>query len=301
MMKPGLMSGFFHDQLMDPSILEQKEPFRQAVIDNLGPLPIDFAEKLDFIHSTRHTPEPYSAAGVLLLLHFREDTAPRRSGQGEYFFQLIKRSARVSQPGDLSCPGGMLAPLLDAVLRPVIACGLIPVVGGTAKAYIRQRPADTIDTLMLLLTSAVRESWEEVRLSPFNIEFLGPLPCHSLILFRRMIFPMVVMVKNTPSYRPNHEVERIVEIPVRAFFQNENYARYQIRAEDSVRRGDQASWEFPCFIQHEGKNGQDVLWGATFHIILRFLEILFDFVLPDIRSNPIISRTLRQSYLTGNK
>jgi 8-oxo-dGTP pyrophosphatase MutT (NUDIX family) len=301
MMKPGLMSGFFYDAFMNPAILEQKESFRQAMIDKLGPLPVDFAEKLDFIHSTQHTSERYSAAGVLLLLHFRKDPASHMSGQGEYCFQLIKRSARISQPGDLSCPGGMLAPFLDAVLKPVIARGLIPVVDGTAKAYIRQRPADTVDALMLLLTSAVREAWEEIRLSPFNIEFLGPLPCHSLILFRRTIFPMVVMVKNTPSYRLNHEVDRIVEIPLKAFFQKENYARYQIKAEDSMRRGDQASWEFPCFIQREGKNGQDVLWGATFHIILHFLETLFDFALPDIRSNPVLSRTLQQSYLTGNK
>jgi 8-oxo-dGTP pyrophosphatase MutT (NUDIX family) len=300
-MKPGLTSGFFYHEFMDPAILKQKEPFRQAVIEKLGPLPIDFAEKLDFIHSTRHTSERYSAAGVLLLLYFRENATPFMSGQGEYYFQLIKRSARVSQPGDLSCPGGMLAPRLDAFLMPLIAHGLIPVLGGTAKKYVRQRQTDTVATLMLLLASAVRESWEEIRLSPFNIEFLGPLPCHSLILFRRTIFPLVVLVKNTPSYRPNHEVERIVEIPVKAFFQKENYARYQIKAVDSIRRGDQASWEFPCFIQREGKNGQDILWGATFHIILHFLEILFDFALPDISSNPVISRTLQHTYITGNK
>jgi 8-oxo-dGTP pyrophosphatase MutT (NUDIX family) len=300
MMKPGLMSGFFHDAFMDPSILKKKEPFRQAVIDKLGPLPVDFAEKLRFIRSTRQTTEPYSAAGVLLLLHFREATEPHLSGEGEYFFHLIKRSARFSQPGDLSCPGGMLSPALDALLKPLLE-RLLPVIGETAKTYIRQRSADTVDALMLLLTSAVRESWEELRLSPFNIEFLGPLPCHSLILFRRMIFPMVVMVKNTPSYRPNHEVERIVEIPLSAFFQKDNYARYQINAEESIRRSHPSSWEFPCFVHCEGGTGQDVLWGATFHIILRFLEVLFDFELPDIRSNPILSRTLQLSYLTGNK
>jgi 8-oxo-dGTP pyrophosphatase MutT (NUDIX family) len=184
---------------MDPAILKQKEPFRQTVIEKLGPLPIDFAEKLDFIHSTRHTSERYSAAGVLLLLHFRENADPLMSGKGEYYFQLIKRSARVSQPGDLSCPGGMLAPRLDAFLMPFIASGLIPIVGGAAKQYVRQRQPGSIDTLMLLLTSAVRESWEEIRLSPFNAQFLGPLPCHSLILFRRTIFPLVVLVNGASA------------------------------------------------------------------------------------------------------
>jgi 8-oxo-dGTP pyrophosphatase MutT (NUDIX family) len=256
---------------------------------------------LDFIHSTRHTSERYSAAGVLLLLYFRENADPSMSGQGEYYFHLIKRSTRVSQPGDLSCPGGMLAPRLDVLLMRLIVSGIIPVLGGTAKQYARQRPSAEFNALMLFLTGAVREAWEEIRLSPFNVEFLGPLPCHSLILFRRTIFPLVGLVKNIPCYRPNHEVERIVEIPLKAFFQKENYARYQIKAVDSIKRGDQTSWEFPCFIQHEGKTGQDILWGATFHIILHFLEILFDFALPDISSNPVISRTLEHTYITGNK
>ncbi len=269
-----------------------------AVTEKLGRLPVDYAEKLDLIHSTRHTAEPYSAAGVLLLLYFREDIGAK---QGEYYFQLIKRSAQVSQPGDLSCPGGMLAPRLDAFLMPLIASRLISVMDANANKYVHQRDSATLNILMLLLTSAIRESWEEIRLSPFNCQFLGPLPCHSLILFRRTIFPMVVMVKSNPSYRLNREVERIVEIPVKAFFHKENYARLKIKAVDAIRRSDQTTWEFPCFIHREENIGQEVLWGATFHIILRFLEVLFDYTLPDISSNPVISRTLQQTYITGNK
>jgi 8-oxo-dGTP pyrophosphatase MutT (NUDIX family) len=301
-MKPGLTSGFFYMEIhMDLAILNEKEHFQRAVIESLGRLPIDFTEKWDFIRSGRLTEERYSAAGVLLLLHFRKNTASSTTAPGEYYFQLIKRSAQIPQPGDLSCPGGMLAPRLDAFLKTFIALSLIPVLGGAAKQYARQRPADTFNTLVLFLANAVRESWEEIRLSPFNIQFLGPLPCHSLILFKRTIFPLVVLVKNTPSYRPNHEVERIVEIPVKAFFQRENYARYQIEVVDSIRSSDQTSWEFPCFVQREEETGQEILWGATLYIIIRFLEILFDFKLPDIRSNPVISRTLQHSYITGDK
>jgi 8-oxo-dGTP pyrophosphatase MutT (NUDIX family) len=301
MMKPGLASGFFYGNVMDLTILKQKESFAQAVIDRLGPLPIDFAEQRAFIGSTRHTAEHYSAAGVLLLLYFRQDNASAMIGQGEYCFQLIKRSARVSQPGDLSCPGGMLAPRLDVLLKLLIVSGIIPVLGGAAKQYARQRPSAAFDALTLFLAGAVREAWEEIRLNPFNIQFLGPLPCHSLILFRRTIFPLVGLVKHMPCYRPNHEVERIVEIPLGAFFQQGNYARLQIKALDSISRGDQTSWEFPCFIKREEDNGQDVLWGATFYIIIRFLEILFDFKLPDVSSHPVITRTLGQTYITGTR
>jgi len=236
-----------------------------------------------------------------LLLFFRESAASSRTGQGEYCFHLIKRSARVSQPGDLSCPGGMLAPRLDVFLQPLISRGVIRVLRGDAKRYVRRRQPAEVNALMLFLTGAVREAWEEIRLSPFNVQFLGPLPCHSLVLFRRTIFPLVGLVEKTPRYRPNHEVERIVEIPLLAFFQPDNYARMQIQAVDDIHRAEQASWEFPCFVQREGDGGQDVLWGATFHIIVRFLELLFDFELPDTSSHPVITRTLGQSYMTGTK
>lgn len=295
------MSGFFYGTVMDTAILNHKESFPQAVVDRLGPLSVDFSEQLDFIFSTRHSTERFAAAGVLLLLYFRPDAASVGSGQGGYCFHLIKRSARVSQPGDLSCPGGMLAPRLDTLLKPLIRYGIIPVLKGPAKQYARRRTPAAWDALTLFLTSAVRETWEEIRLSPFNLQFLGPLPCHSLILFRRTIFPLVGLVKDRPRYRPNHEVERIVEIPLETFFHEENYARLQITALDNIRRGDQTSWEFPCFIRREGDDGQDILWGATFHIIIRFLEILFDFKLPDIRTRPLVTRNLGRTYLTGNR
>jgi 8-oxo-dGTP pyrophosphatase MutT (NUDIX family) len=286
---------------MEPELLKQEEPFRRAVIDKLGPLPIDFAEQRDFIESTKRSAEPYSAAGVILLLFYRESAAASPTGQGEYCFHLIKRSTRVAQPGDLSCPGGMLAPRLDASLKPFIAHGWVPVVQGDARRYTRQRRPDESDALMLFLAGALREAWEEIRLSPFNVQFLGPLPCHSLILFRRTIFPLVGLVKHPPRYRPNREVERIVEIPLSAFFDSNHYARLQVRAVDDIRRSDSASWEFPCFVQQDDAYGREILWGATFHIILRFLEILFDFKLPDVRSHPVIPRTLGQAYMTGTR
>jgi len=300
-MKPDRASGFFYGVFMDTAILNRKEPFREAVIESLGRIPINFAEKWDFIHSDRNGSEPFAAAGVLLLLYFRRGTGSPENGSGEYCFHLIKRSTQVSQPGDLSCPGGMLSPRLDGFLMPLIAHGLVPVLGGAAKEYARQRQPETFNTLKLFLTNAVRESWEEIRLSPFNVQFLGPLPCHSLILFRRTIFPLVGLVRNNPVYRPNHEVERIIEIPVKAFFREENFARYQLEPADSLRRSALNSSEFPCFVHRESKNAQEILWGATFHIIVRFLEILFDFKLPDLYSSPVVSRTLQNSYIMGSR
>jgi 8-oxo-dGTP pyrophosphatase MutT (NUDIX family) len=286
---------------MDPDILKQKDAFPAALIEKLGTHRIDYADQLAYIHSSQSTAMPQSAAGVLLLLHFSETGHTVSKRHGEYCFHLIKRSARVSQPGDLSCPGGMLSPRLDVWLRALLAGGLIPAFTGKAKNYARQRPDAELDAILLFLTGAVREAWEEIRLSPFNIRFLGPLPCHTLVLFRRTIFPLVGLVKRPPRYRPNDEVEKIVEIPLRSFFHEENYARLQVRAVDEIQRTDRNSWEFPCFIHQNAPGDQEVLWGATFNIILKLLEILFDFTLPDIRSRPVVSKTLGLTYLTGSK
>jgi 8-oxo-dGTP pyrophosphatase MutT (NUDIX family) len=286
---------------MDPILLINKNLFIESVVRKLRQFPIDFTEKMTLIRSSQGTSEPSSAAGVLLLLYYKKEHPDADDQQGEFYFQLIKRSVNVVQPGDLSCPGGMLHPILDGLLRLLLVGGIVPVLNGYPKSSARQRDENTFKTMMLFLANAIRESWEEIRLSPFNIQFLGPLPCHSLILFRRTIFPLVGLVKKEPSYRTNREVERIVEIPIKSFFRADNYAHYLIETADSIKHSDQTSWQFPCFLHRDEKGGQEILWGATFNIITHFLKILFDFKLPEIRSNPVISRTLQHTYLTGCK
>lgn len=286
---------------MDPILLINKNLFIESVVRKLRQSPIDFTEKMTLIQSSQGTSEPYSAAGVLLLLYYKKEHPDADDKQGEFYFHLIKRSVNVAQPGDLSCPGGMLHPILDGLLRPLLVEGIVPVLKGYPKSSARQRDENTFKTMTLFLANAIRESWEEIRLSPFNIQFLGPLPCHSLILFRRTIFPLVGLVKKEPSYRTNPEVERIVEIPIKSFFQADNYAHYLIETADSIKHSDQTSWQFPCFLHRDEKGRQEILWGATFNIITHFLELLFDFKLPEIRSNPVISRTLQHTYLTGCK
>ena len=81
--------------------LSNREQFLSLVIERLGRSPIDFKEKLDFIKRSKNRPEPHSAAGVLLILH-HTGSHIQPGEQGEFIFQLIKRSARVSQPGNLT-------------------------------------------------------------------------------------------------------------------------------------------------------------------------------------------------------
>jgi len=286
---------------MDLKILSDRTRFLESVIVKLGSFPIDFMESMAGIQSSRGTSELHSAAGVLLLLHFRKKRPDEEDQQGDFCFHLIKRSASVAQPGDLSCPGGMLHPHLDGLLRVLLVKGLVPVLKGYPESFIRKENEDPFKTITLFLTNGLRESWEEIGLSPFNVRFLGPLSCHSLILFRRTIFPLVCLVNKEPLYRPNREVDRVVEIPLASFFRDDNYAHYLIDRAGSLKDSDQVSWQFPCFRHQEEGRAPEILWGATFNIILRFLEILFDFKLPEIPSGRVIRRTLHQSYLTGHK
>jgi 8-oxo-dGTP pyrophosphatase MutT (NUDIX family) len=285
--------------IINAECLSNKDQFLSLVIERLGRCSIDFAEKMDFIRRARDDRESHSAAGVLLLLHYTGDDPAAFNNNGEFIFQLIKRSSSVAQPGDLSCPGGMLHGFLDPVLTPLLSTGIVPVFTGAPLKYARMRDRETIRIIRLLLANAVREAWEETGLSPWNIFFLGPLPSYSLLLFRRTIFPLIAFVKKAWHFRPNSEVERIVEIPLKAFLDEGNYARYNIETSSELKTVRERPKEFPCLIIRDSQGNEDILWGATFYIIMNFLRIIFNLETPEMGSKRIINRILGPEYLTG--
>ncbi len=286
--------------MMDTECLSNRDRFLSSVIERLGSNPIDFKEKLDFIRESRGATDTHSAAGVLLLLHHTGGDDPLAGNDGEFIFQLIKRSTKVAQPGDLSCPGGLLHGLLDPVLMPFISTGIIPVLAGEPLRYARTRDKDTFKIIKLFLANAVREAWEETALSPWNVSFLGPLPTHSLILFRRTIFPLVGLAKKRWRSCTSAEVESIIEIPLTAFFDEDNYARYNIETSDELRPVRQRPSGFPCLIAWDSAGKEEILWGATFYIIMNFLKIVCDLDIPDMSAKRVIYRTLGPDYLTGH-
>jgi 8-oxo-dGTP pyrophosphatase MutT (NUDIX family) len=280
--------------------LSKKEDFLALVIEKLARRTIDYSEKICFVHRTRTATEPHSAAGVLLLLHFRSNDPVSDHNNGEFIFQLIKRSAKVTQPGDLGCPGGLLHSFLDPLLRPLISCRLIPILQGKALKYTLMKDRTTSRAITLFLTNAVREAWEETGLKPWNILFLGPLPSYSLLLFKRIIFPLVGFVKREWHFHPNSEVEKIIEIPLTTFFDERNYGLYRIQPSNDLGAGRKDYREFPCLIIHDTEGKEEILWGATFFIIIDFLKIVLDFELPDMHEKRVIKRILGPEYLTGH-
>jgi 8-oxo-dGTP pyrophosphatase MutT (NUDIX family) len=275
-----------------------KEGIIDRIVERLGRVPIDYEQRVDFIRSRNGTADRWLAAGVILLIHYHEEA--RRDGQ--FLLQLIKRSSIVPQPGDISCPGGMLHPSTDVFLKRLIATGFLPILRGKALSLARSRGVNTFDHISLFLANALREAWEEVRVNPFNTLFLGPLPSRELYVFSRIIFPVVGLVKKDWRFQPNREVERIVEIPLKDFFDKDHYGTLTVEIETPAHFRHQVEpiRDFPCFLFTPPGGKEEILWGATMSIIMNFLEIVFDFKLPDGISDRVVRKSLRSDYATGN-
>jgi 8-oxo-dGTP pyrophosphatase MutT (NUDIX family) len=278
---------------MDLALFKQKDDFLSFVTEKLNFLAIDYKEKNMQIEQAGQSGSPVLKAGVVLLLHYKET-----NGKSEYVFQLIKRSEKVSQGGDISCPGGMLQPKLDNILGRFIRAGIIPGIRKRIAGYSRIRDKESISLVSLFLSTALREAWEEIGLNPLNTKFLGALPSYSLTLLARTIFPVVCATPEPFAYRLSSEVEKILEIPVSFFFNSDNYAILNIKA--SYGKDDEAlQYQMPCLVIPDGPDNNDILWGATFNIITNFLRIISDNNLPSPSSSRILDKVLTVNYISG--
>jgi 8-oxo-dGTP pyrophosphatase MutT (NUDIX family) len=280
----------------DTGLFRCREEFLTRVTERLGTYPSDFLPEIERIRTSEKTITPQLAAGVLLPLLFRESSCRGKSEPREFVFQLIKRSALVTQPGDLSCPGGMIHPVIDRLLRPLLIHAPLPIVRGPARSYALNRGPESFRTTTLFLANALRETWEEIGLPPWRVRYLGPLPTYSLVRFRRTIFPLVGFVEKAGMPHPNREVEKVVEIPLATFFKKAHIGCFTLSVPDVSNPGVWIPVRYPCLIHHDPDGGEEILWGATFHIISRFLAIVMDYRLPDWTEGPVVQRTLRPDY-----
>jgi 8-oxo-dGTP pyrophosphatase MutT (NUDIX family) len=272
--------------------------YRSRIIDALSSFPIDYIEQIQFLKNRDFTGERWIGAGVLFILQFSKD----KEGEGNFSILLNKRSQRVKQAGDLCFPGGSPSPILDKLLSLFFKMGILPLSRGEGfRKAKKERGKRLLSVISIYLTVALREAWEEIRLNPFHIDFLGPLPSYRLELFKRILFPMVMEIRSPIKLRPNWEVERIFTIPIDLFFNPENYAIYSIKVRGELREiiGDDL-WEFPCLIINE-KGKREILWGATFNLIISFLRIVSGFEPPEISSDKRVWGELYSTYLYGSR
>jgi 8-oxo-dGTP pyrophosphatase MutT (NUDIX family) len=277
--------------------LSDKKGVIERIVEHLGRAPIDYKERVEFIRSKNGSADRWLAAGVILLLHYHEGTGH----EGGFVLQLIKRSSVVPQPGDISCPGGMLHPVADRLLRHLISSGLTPIMQGKARSLARAKGVKTLEHISLFLTNALREAWEEIRVNPLNVQFLGALPSRELYVFSRIIFPVVGLVMRDWTFQPNREVERVIEIPLKALFDRDRYGTLTVEIESTLpfRHEVEPVRNFPCFLYTPPGGHEEVLWGATMSIVMNFLEIVFGFTLPEENSNRVVRKSLRPDYATG--
>ncbi len=241
-------------------------------------------------------PRSDATSSVLFLLSEHCQDGP--SGR-EPCIIFNKRSARVRQPGDLCFPGGRISTTLDSHASRLLTLPFSPLGRWPHWDYWRRHRRPEAQRLALLLATALRESFEEMRLSPFAVRFLGPMPSQSLSMFGRLLYPMVVSVRQK-FFFPNWEVEKVVPIPLRSFFSREHYAccrvHFQTRGGNGVEETVQ---DFPCF-RRFGDDEKEVLWGVTYSMVMAFLEIVFQFRAPEISSLPVVHAVLGEKYLNGS-
>ena len=219
------------------------------------------------------------------------------SQKSELCLLLNKRSRHVLQPGDLCCPGGGLQ-TTDKFLSLLMNLPFSPLHQWGRWTRWRARDPRLARRIAVLMTTGLREAWEEMRLNPLAVSFLGPLAVQQLVVFERRIYPLVAWVPVYPRLKPNWEVERILHVPLRQLLDPKNYGCYRLTfkagEESAPRRGD-----YPCFI-HRGRQGTDILWGATFRITMDFLERVFGFRMPAMEELPVVKGRRGTTYLNGS-
>jgi len=234
------------------------------------------------------------ASAVLFLLGFM----PSHNGsEPEPSLILTKRSKSVTQPGDLCCPGGGISAKLDTAIAKTMALPGFPMWRWPFWTKIKWRNRQEAEILRLLFSTSIRESYEEMRLNPFRVRFLGPLPTEHLVMFSRVIYPMVGWVFRQQHFRTNWEVDKIVAIPLSALLNPENYVRYLLEIKDPTDSGGKHRvYDAPSFV-HRTNAENEMLWGATCRMTLGFLKLVFSFSPPELELLPVLKDTMDQTYL----
>ena len=242
--------------------------------------------------------DPAAAAGVLLLLGPRGN---HQNNTSEPCLILNKRSLKVRQPGDLCFPGGSVTPRLDAYLAKLFSLPVTSLGRWKYWAQWKHTHPQTARFLSLFWATGLRESFEEMRLNPFGVKFLGPLPPQPLVMFRRVIYPMVAWVQRQKRFFPNWEVDKMVYIRLRDLLDAANYRRYRLYLKTGANeQSSNSGQDYPCFCFQSGGD-TEILWGATYRIATLFMEYVFGFKPPILETLPVVEGRLDQAYLTGHK
>ncbi|MFP4474941.1 MAG: NUDIX hydrolase [Desulfatibacillaceae bacterium] len=248
-----------------------------TIANALAKTRLDYAEKQRFVRERIDQGERWRENSVLILL----ERAPAGSGT-PYAFVLNKRSAYVSQPGDLCFPGGHPEPGPDRLFAKYVIPRIPAMRDNPAYRMLSARYPGQMPCIRYYLAGALRECHEEVRVNPWRIAFLGALPAYRMDTRRRMIYPMVGMVRSGTKIRVNpEEVEKNLRLYVDDLFDPDNYGTCTFALTGEYRgRYPVDEFDMPCYMVREPDGPDELLWGATFRMILHFANLAFGFQPP---------------------
>jgi 8-oxo-dGTP pyrophosphatase MutT (NUDIX family) len=114
-----------------------------------------------------------------------------------------------------------------------------------------------------LLDTAMREAWEEIGLSPRDVEVLGELDDIATYTTNFVISPFVATIPFPHKFKANPaEVDEIIEVPLPVLRDKKNFA------EEMVEVGGRP------IMQYFYHYGDRVIYGATARIVKHFLEVV---------------------------
>jgi 8-oxo-dGTP pyrophosphatase MutT (NUDIX family) len=238
--------------------------------------------------------DPQGSSVVLCLL---SECLKGKGPDTELCFVFNKRSKWVRQAGDLCFPGGGIHHRFDSLAAKFLGLPFFPLGRWPYWKLWKVSRRKESDLLALLLATGLRECLEEMRLNPFRTQFLGPMPPQSLASFQKFLYPMVVWIRHQKRFFPNREVEKVVAIPINDFLKPEKYVRFRMRFESYIN-GEEAIQDFPGFLHEDGEEFE-VLWGVTFRIVLTLLEVLFNFLPPDMDGLKVVEGLRDENYLNS--
>jgi len=114
-----------------------------------------------------------------------------------------------------------------------------------------------------LLDTALRETWEEIRLPPKDADVLGELDDIATYTTGFIISPFVAMIPFPHKFTANPaEVDEIIEVPLPVLRDKENFAEEMLEVD-----GRPIMQYFYHYRDH-------VIYGATARIVKHFLEVV---------------------------
>jgi len=112
--------------------------------------------------------------------------------------------------------------------------------------------------------TALRETYEEIGLSPENARILGELDEAFTVSSAYLITPVVAEIVYPYPFSINEEeIEELIEIPLEAFLERDHWR------EETYSHGGKKVLGYR--FEYEGR----IIWGATARIMRQFLDLLF--------------------------